>query len=161
MNLKFSHILIIIGVLGYGAQKYWSRPKGPPLKRFTEQAGDPCFKKEKCVVVYLAPWCPACNASVETLKEMNRLWNANDSKYTRGIKVLVGQDTMVKCQEKADSIGTFAQIDSDDKFSKLYGISGYPTWFVFDANGKELKRVPGAFTEPSQADLIAEQVLKL
>jgi thiol-disulfide isomerase/thioredoxin len=113
------------------------------------------------VVVYIAPWCPACEASIGTLQEMNRLWNPSNSPYSHGIKVIVGRDDPAKCKAKAEQVGAFASVDTDDRFSKRHKIEGFPTWLVFNAQGDEIKRVGAAFPDAGQADLIAREVLKL
>lgn len=152
--------VIAISLLG-SFYYYHSTKSGPPLSRVLEQSGDPCYQKEKCVIVYVTPWCPACESSIETIKEMDRLWNAPDSKRKYGLKVFVGQDELQKCQEKVTSIGNFARVDERDQFYKFHRVSVFPMWLVFDAKGKEVKRVKGGFSDPSQADLIGEQILGL
>ncbi len=154
--------IVLIASIGFGTFKtfkMFNRPKAPPISRKSEQPGDACYGKPKCVFVYVAPWCPACNASIEVIQAMHQRWNLSSTVTTHGIRAVVGQDKPDKNQEKARELGSFATVDQDGRFAKTQVIEGYPTWIVVDAQGKTLQRFSGSFSDVGMIDLFASSKL--
>jgi len=154
--------IVLIATIGFGAFKAFKmfhRPKTPPISRKSEQLGDACYGKPKCVFVYVAPWCPACNASVEVIQAMHQRWNLSGAVRTHGIRAVVGRDKPDRNQEKASELGVFATVDRDDRFAQTQVIDSFPTWIVVDAQGKTLQRFSGSFSDVGMIDLFASDKL--
>lgn len=154
--------IVLLAMIAFGVfkvSKFFQIRQGPPISRKTEQPGEPCYGKPACVFVYVAPWCPACNASTEVIQAMHQKWNQSSSVQSHGIRVVVGQDKPEKNDEKARELGTFATVDRDGHFAKTQLIDSYPTWIVVDARGKVTKRFSGSITDPGMIDLFASSKL--
>lgn len=102
---------------------------------------DPCFGMERCVLVYVAPWCPACHQSIDFLNDV-----ASRVKRTGkiGMKVIIGMDTHDKNAEMSKLFTTQTFLDDDGKFRAALGVSSVPTAWVADGNGKILREIPAA-----------------
>jgi thiol-disulfide isomerase/thioredoxin len=117
-------------------------------------ATHPCLMKSRCVVVYLAPWCPYCNRSIGTIQELRAQWKDRDV----GILPVIGRDTVAEIQAMAARVGEGSYVDLDASFFKKTGVQGVPAWFLINDQGKLLKTFLGA---PGNAPtLLAELELK-
>ncbi len=132
----------------------------PPLQRPAGEARDPCAQKRKCVVYYMAPWCPVCEATLPTALAISKIWTDAPVASVNGLRILVGNDKPAKSEALAKKIGWLASTDAGDKFSRQYQVTSFPTWIVFDAKGLEVLRV-SAGIRPEQAQLFIQQGLKL
>ena len=159
-NFSFAYF-IVAAAIGFCGYKVVRHARHAPISRKFEREGDPCYGKEKCIVVYVAPWCPACEASADTIREMSRRWNGSNRDSNRGIKVMVGADSVAKCRQKAAAFGTFAMVDENGDFARQHSVNSYPSWIVFDRNGVEERRIGASFPVPDQSDEVARQVFKL
>ena len=97
-----------------------------------------CLGKKKCGIIYLAPWCPACNSIIPQLKIM--LKNA-ESHPDFGLKIIVGRgraagDNFLKAKE----IGEKVVVDDDGIYASTLNVTYFPTMLVVDGTNKvELK----------------------
>lgn len=98
---------------------------------------DPCHGKERCVLVYMAPWCPACKSLLP------QLLNVRDGRWkdstTRGFKFVVGHGSPEQNREMVKQIGRGAYLDDDKEFSKKMGVRHFPTLYVLDGNGRVIE----------------------
>lgn len=133
----------------------------PTLARPAGMSEDPCDKKQKCVVYYMAPWCPACEQTLPTVLEISRRWNGEGSTSPYGLRILIGNSTHERSQALASRIGWIASVDPRDEFSNKHNVASFPTWIVFDNKGHELSRLSGGIADPSMADAFIKQGLKL
>lgn len=99
-----------------------------------------CTTGEKCLVVYVAPWCGPCRASLPGDAALA------DHLRGRGVETLfvVGMDQPDRCAEMVRSLGRDAVVDPDGSWAKAMGVSGVPHFLVVDAAGKVRKRQAGA-----------------
>lgn len=111
---------------------------------------DPCDQKQRCVVVYVTPWCPACKSAIGFL---NGLHDRLKSSPKVGMKVIVGGDELTRLRAMASSFNAATFLDSEDKFSSKTRINGVPTVWVIDGNSNILRRaLPGAVSGGSSKD---------
>jgi hypothetical protein len=101
---------------------------------------DECAGKERCLVVYLAPWCPQCRKSGPLVNEFRM--RAFRSRST-GFKVVLGQDEPGKLVKYASKVGGAVHYDDDGYFYDDIGASGVPAWISLDAEGHVLEKVYG------------------
>ncbi len=98
-----------------------------------------CSGKKKCSVIYVAPWCPACNSMIPQLQA---LLEVSQNHPDFGVQVIVGNGkTMIENQMKAQEIG--GRVITDDEagsYAKILRITYFPTILVFDQNGKVLAK---------------------
>ncbi|MBY0515399.1 MAG: hypothetical protein K2P81_00720 [Bacteriovoracaceae bacterium] len=89
-----------------------------------------CLGKKMCTVVYLAPWCPACNRLVPDLRMLGSLsFNQPDS----GVLIIVGQGkTSDENEDKKIELGEAAITDNDGQLAKDLGIQHFPTFLVIN-----------------------------
>jgi len=105
-----------------------------------------CRGSNGCLVVYVAPWCGPCRASLPgdvALAEHLR---------TKGYETyfVVGMDKPEACLEMTRSIGRPARIDTDGKWAKAAGVRGVPHFLVTTPTGKIVKRQAGAYLAPPE-----------
>lgn len=87
-----------------------------------------CLQKKKCGIIYVAPWCPACNSLIPQLQPF--LANAkNNSEY--GIQMVVGKGkTQDSNYQKAEEIGHGTKVDADGSIAEALRVTYYPTILV-------------------------------
>lgn len=107
------------------------------LKPFVKSELDPCLKKERCIIVYLAPWCPSCTASQPFLIRAKEKIAYNKKV---GIKFIIGMDEEPSLLKMASSFGNQAYLDSKSEFSQAVGIRGVPSLLITNINGKIIDR---------------------
>jgi hypothetical protein len=103
------------------------------LKRSGGAAGTPCEGQSRCVVAYVAPWCPACARSKGVIDAVRERF-ADDPEV--GVVVVVGQDTEVKMGNMAAQYGDAGWIDADGRFAAAADIDVVPSWFVLGPGGE-------------------------
>lgn len=113
-------------------------PSGEPAGRLS------CGGANGCLVVYVAPWCGPCNASLpgdvalaEHLAE--RGWETH---------FVVGMDKEKACLEMARRIGRPARLDTDGRWARAANVRGVPHFLVTTPSGKIVKRQAGAYMAP-------------
>ncbi|MCA9563503.1 MAG: hypothetical protein KC561_08435 [Myxococcales bacterium] len=110
---------------------------------------DPCLGTERCVTVYVAPWCPACRRSRPTVRQVQEVCE-NDP--TTGFRVVVGQDRPGPVEQMATAYGSGTFVDPSGQYYRQLGGDGVPFWFVSDAQGQILTAFAGTYT-PARAHL--------
>jgi hypothetical protein len=110
-----------------------------------------CKGTNGCLVIYVAPWCGPCRASLSgdvALAEHLR---------TKGYETVfvVGMDKEPACLDMTRSIGRPTRLDTDGKWAKAAGVRGVPHFLVTTPTGKIVKRQAGAYMAS------VEQVAKL
>ncbi len=144
-------------VLAAGAALLWLRRPSYlpdlPLPATTAEgtpSGEPgeriwCGGTKGCLVVYVAPWCGPCNASLpgdvalaEHLAPMG---------YETVF--VVGMDKEPACLGMARKIGRPARLDTDGRWAKAANVRGVPHFLVTTPSGKIVKRQAGAYMAPA------------
>jgi thiol-disulfide isomerase/thioredoxin len=134
-------ILLVVG-LGL-AVFFWKQRQDSSTKVLQERyrrqvaAGiDYCAGTEHCVLVYVAPWCPAC-------KKMKPQFQTALEKKVRdgyGFKIVVGKGSDSENEAEAGSYGPGAIVDQNDTIHSLYKVDEYPTFLILDSKQNLLMR---------------------
>ena len=140
-----SNRIIVLGAfligLGLGAVSYKSHSEGkaPWQKLATIASGGPadyCALKDRCLAVYVAPWCPACNSIAPLLKKSLA---ASRTKKEFGMKIFVGQERQPGHNDRvAAEFGPGTFVDADGTVLAKLGVSYFPSFFVLDKQGEIL-----------------------
>lgn len=148
MSSGQTYLLVLVATLGiaYGAMNRSKGPGAVPASAsfgLTNAAGeapgpDPCVGKERCAVVYVAPWCPACKQMLPSLLDLrDKYWKGSG---TRAIKFVVGQGEPEQNRSMAKTIGDGAFVDPDGAFARKMKVEHFPTVWLTDASGKVLEQ---------------------
>jgi len=106
-------------------------------------ASSPCEGKKLCGVVYVAPWCPACNNLLPKLAVP--LANAKDNKDF-GMMIVVGQGKREGDNEtKVSEIGAGAITDNDGFYHQKLRVEAYPSFYVINQNNRVVMQDQDAF----------------
>lgn len=113
-------------------------PSGEPGERLW------CGGANGCLVVYVAPWCGPCNASLPGDAALA------DHLATKGWEThfVVGMDKEKACLDMARRLGRPARIDTDGRWAKAANVRGVPHFLVTTPSGKIVKRQAGAYLAP-------------
>ena len=106
----------------------------------SESDTDPCRGCDRCIVVYLAPWCSACRRSVDTVRQIDEMF-AEDPEV--GLLVFVGSAPRGDVEAMAAQIEGPVFVDPDAVLWEQLGVEGYPHWFTLDGRGQILQTVAG------------------
>jgi alkanesulfonate monooxygenase SsuD/methylene tetrahydromethanopterin reductase-like flavin-dependent oxidoreductase (luciferase family) len=101
---------------------------------------DECAQAERCLAVYLAPWCPECRRSGELVNELRARAALSPSV---GFKVIVGRDDEDALAKYASRVGGAVYYDYDGDFWSQLGADGVPAWVTWDAEGRVLEKIYG------------------
>jgi thiol-disulfide isomerase/thioredoxin len=102
-------------------------------------AGDACEGRERCVVVYMAPWCGACKSAFPIIRNMARRWASG----ALAVKPIIGLASTAQCEQMAQTLGVPAYLDPSGKLLRAAGAQGVPQWFVLNRAGRVKKRFSG------------------
>jgi thiol-disulfide isomerase/thioredoxin len=139
--------LIAVGVmvfssLAWGGQLFGPRQLPPTAELSGSVSSDPCAGRERCIVVYVAPWCPACEGALPFFNFLYRKVQATDRV---GMKVIIGADEQSKLVRMSGKFRAPTFFDEDGSFSRAAGVRAYPSVWVTDGEGGVLRRgLPGA-----------------
>ncbi len=99
-----------------------------------------CLGAKGCLIVYVAPWCGPCKASLPHDRALADLVKG------RGVETtfVVGMDAMPKCQEMARAIGREVLVDESGSWARTMGIRGVPHFLVTGPGGRVRKHQAGA-----------------
>ncbi len=125
---------ILLVTLGFAMKNHQAvERRGAEYDRAVASRVDPCSGKKTCVVVYMAPWCPACK---QVLPAVIQLMSKTKAAKTLGAKVYVGRGETPAADEKmAREIGAGAFTDSDLQMHKKLKVGYYPAFYVMDSEG--------------------------
>lgn len=126
-NIFFTLIIGIIFYFSRGQLTGMFKDKKVPPTLFQE-AG--CKGKKICGLVYLAPWCPACNSVIPQLQIF--LKNSAQNKEMGLQLIMGGEQAPGDNERKAKEIGENVLVDSHKVYSTSLAISYYPTFLVID-----------------------------
>jgi hypothetical protein len=112
----------------------------------TRAAGS-CGGTKGCLIVYVAPWCGPCRASLPHDRALADLVKG------RGIETtfVVGMDAMPKCQEMARAIGREVLVDEKGAWAQKMRIRGVPHFLVTGPDGSIRKHQAGALLGDPEA----------
>ncbi|MCZ8319595.1 MAG: TlpA family protein disulfide reductase [Lysobacteraceae bacterium] len=103
-------------------------------------AGGVC-SAERCLTVYLAPWCPACRRAEPMVAELRQVL----AREGRPVMVVIGMDEPAALEAHAREFGYPVLLDVDGLLKRDAGIRGVPYFIVTDRRGQVVSRQAGAF----------------
>ena len=121
--------------------------------------GNPCVGKPRCLVSYMAPWCPYCKASLPAYRRMEQL-TANNPDLGVYLVVSAVRRPWQDPEVIAGRVQGPAYLDPNDSaWSRLAGRGlGVPAWVVYDGNGEILKATSGAVQSVNRVDGFLERM---
>ncbi|MBP9838947.1 MAG: redoxin family protein [Proteobacteria bacterium] len=167
-NLKNLGIFFFVSLFVFGLAMYpvifgYGKLPEVKLKALNSYASDPCINKERCVIAYLAPWCPSCVASQGFLvKAKNKLLKNNKL----GMKIIIGMADEASSMKMASGFDNQVFLDTQSEFSRAVGITSVPTVLIIDDKqtivDKDLPaHLGGNMSEEELIDVWLTQNLKL
>ena len=111
-----------------------------------------CGGAKGCLIVYVAPWCGPCQASLPGDRALA------DLVKDRGIETtfVVGMDAMPRCAEMARTIGREVLVDASGAWARKMSIRGVPHFLVTGPDGRVKKRQAGALL--ASPDVVARHL---
>ena len=100
--------------------------------------GGRCYE-EKCLTIYVAPWCPACRSLKPTIVSLTEELQAEGF----DVKVVVGNDSQEATVKYAKSYPFPVYLDADSSFYKKANQRGVPFFLVTDKKGNITKKLAG------------------
>lgn len=113
--------------------------------------GDPCLGKQKCLVFYLAPWCPACKAAIGTVQVLREHYKLSSEV---GVKIVVGLDKMPAIRSYASKVGGQVFFDPSSRFRRTMGGSTVPYLVVLDSESHVIAEQSGVPSGGTKEQLI-------
>lgn len=130
-------LLVLIGISFFFAWgKFKHRLLSPnKLPENYSSNGRPlsCMGKKQCAIIYIAPWCGACNQMAPHFKTF---LNKAKGNVDFSVKVIVGQGSKEDNEDKALSYDNEeVYLDPQSVVKDSLGISYFPTILVVDSQG--------------------------
>lgn len=150
MYRKIIIIFLIAGLLGSFVGAMDKAPKPSKSKTIDFTLSDlngksHTLSKYKGKVIFLnfwATWCPPCRAEMPAMQKMYKSWNSK--KYVM-LAVNIGQDKQtVKSFANKNGYTFPILLDSTSKIARKYRVSGIPTTYIINKEGKIVTRIVGA-----------------
>ncbi len=105
----------------------------------------PCLARTRCLVVYIAPWCAACQ---QTKKFVPFVRDAVVDREDLGFMVVVGKGwgDFNGGHDMAREIGGQVYLDADARYWKILrgDVNAIPAWLVFDGSGEVIETETGS-----------------
>lgn len=137
-------VALVVGLSMYRREQRKSFAMRAQFERAIASSLDPCAGKSFCLVVYVAPWCPACHGVEPRLHEFVDKQAAEGGRY--GLKVFVGQGrTPQENEAMAAKFGGSGVVDADGSIQAKLGVNKYPYFFVMDGEGSVILRDAEAY----------------
>lgn len=122
------------------------------------------YKGQVVFLNFYATWCPPCKKELPDIEKLYKEFGSNEKEVVfLGLTNPKSKDYPNNSDEDEDYIKTFLEdnqytfptlFDTTGDILQKYGISAFPTTFVFDKNGKLLGYVPGMMTEDIMRNVI-------
>lgn len=93
---------------------------------------DRCQFKERCMLVYMTPWCPACKATLPFVQALHRY---SMSRNDLGVQLYVGGDSSENINSMIARSGLPAVADLSRKAGMQIPGRSVPRWAVIDKEG--------------------------
>ncbi|MCP4325788.1 MAG: redoxin family protein [Alteromonadales bacterium] len=111
------------------------------LVESSDFVGGSCFS-EKCLIVYVAPWCPTCNQITPTIISLVD----EIEKEGISVKVIVGKDNPKRVDAYAKKFPFPVLTDANGSYFKEAKLVGVPYFAVTNSNGEVLNDYFGGYT---------------
>jgi hypothetical protein len=97
--------------------------------------GEACLGQGDCVVVVVAPWCPACESMLGCLGSLGTA--------LPGFSVFITSDSAPRLETMAGKIGKHTFVDAGGGVMHALGIHQFPTWLSMNTRGDVVGRFAG------------------
>lgn len=124
------------------------------------------YKGKVVFINFYATWCPPCNKELPDIEKLFREYGANQEEVVfLGITNPRSKAYPHNSDEDTDYIKNFLEeggytfptlFDETGEIFQKYGISAFPTTFIFDGEGNVLGYVPGMMTEDIMRNVISQ-----
>lgn len=111
----------------------------------TMTVGDNCYA-EKCLIVYVAPWCPICHKVSPTIKSLVKQLEAEGVSAT----VIVGKDRASAVTAYADTFPFPVLLDANGGFYNSANLKGVPYYAVINSNAEIVNDFYGGYSTVNQ-----------
>ncbi len=142
---------VMAGVVALGLG-WWFFPTSMPMQSLplyaegaqdrSQLVGGPCTRT-RCLIVYLAPWCPYCKAAQPMIQQLREAMDGAGVP----MQVVVGMDKPAALQAYAQSLGYPVLLDAGGELKKRAHIKSVPTFIVTDGRGRIKKTLHGAYAD--------------
>lgn len=126
------------------------------------------YKGQVVFLNFYATWCPPCKKELPDIEKLYKEFGSNEKEVVfLGLTNPKSKDYPNNSDEDEEYIKTFLEdnqytfptlFDTTGEILQKYGISAFPTTFVFDKNGKLLGYVPGMMTEDIMRNVINQSL---
>lgn len=107
--------------------------------------GGPC-EQEKCLVVYVAPWCPSCKSLTPMINDLVSDLQRDGIKAT----VVIGKDSMKNVLDYSKRYKVPILADASGGFFSEMGAKGVPYFAVSNKHGKRVSEMSGGYYDVNQ-----------
>jgi hypothetical protein len=170
--------LILVFAVGAGAFYWFNRPAEQPMKADQIPARDlrsyrnigaqephPCVEKTRCLVAYMAPWCPNCKDSIPFYQHVREILQPSPDVGTMLVLSPLGR-SWSDYGGIARRIGGRVMLDPEDRAwtpEVRRNVGGVPAWVVYDGTGSITTAFSGGFSNTTRSDAraVLENRLKL
>lgn len=114
------------------------------LKDLAGREGKLSELRGKVVVLnFWATWCPPCREEIPSMMRLNQAMAGKPFQMV-AVSIDEGGQAAVEGYFKQSGTALPALLDTDQKVSKRFGLTGVPETFIIDKKGVILKKVVGA-----------------
>jgi thiol-disulfide isomerase/thioredoxin len=146
MRLAVLLLVILAGIFiswFLGKPAFMPQVKLPSTGEAYGILSDPCTGKKRCLIIYVATWCPACHASIPFIQGLQKDLENNPEV---GFKIIVGGGAgEEQLYGMARQIQGNVFLDSQGQFHRRVRIGSVPHWWLIDDQGQILRNFSGAF----------------
>lgn len=152
LSNKFFQLLVVVGTVGgtaaYLIHGFVNRPPVSKIDFHPEaqgliptkdllSSGDPCKGKPKCLIVYVAPWCPGSRHVHQSILSTAAIWQSSPE---FGVRLISGADKPEAVRSMASTSGKYGYFTDKTTFYKTLNVNHYPAVFLVETeSGKVLK----------------------
>ncbi len=101
--------------------------------------GGRCFDGDKCLTIYVAPWCPVCTRLKPTIISLTQELKADGF----DVKVIVGNDSQKATEAYAKDFPFPVYLDAESRFYKKVKQRGVPFFLVSNKKGQVINKMAG------------------
>lgn len=144
-------LLLILGLLGWLIslpsdlpQAYLDQYKNARLTQQSVSVDGAC-ESDKCLVVYVAPWCPACKSLTPMIEELSNQLKKEGIQAS----IVIGKDSMDNVLEYSKHFNQEVLIDSSGRYFNEISAKGVPYFAVTNQSGKRVEEMSGGYRQVS------------
>ena len=99
--------------------------------------------KQKCLTVYVAPWCPACRRATKMINGLT----ASVEKAGYDAQIIVGSDHIDTLKQYAEEFPSTVLLDVNRQFYSKVNVKAVPYFVVSDWKGNKLTEIRGGILD--------------